>query len=243
MSRSDRGGARREPEPLTRFGGSSPWNGEQIRTPSYRNRWRHPLREFLPPSKREMSRSDRGGSPADGPVSQDNTAAHTTPPTQPIPTTIRTYVHLQEQGAPPPMPNPYHFRARIDRLWRRANSSLTPATSGSRPLDAVAREIYPATDRTRQNLKMYLATDPYEVARHKLRHLARPTLSLTPSPLGEGRGEGSPAQLELAPADLKVAPAKAGARDEGSPPRRRRRPLAHRHRNLSFSPRFFSRRP
>ena len=96
------------------------------------------------------------------------------------------------------MPNPYHFRARIDRLWRRANSSL-PGYIRLKALNAVAREIYPATDRTRQNLKMYLATDPYEVAQHKLRHLhdaapaqAGPSL-LPPLPLGEGWGEGSPA--------------------------------------------------
>ncbi len=91
------------------------------------------------------------------------------------------------------MPNPYHFRARIDRLWRRANSSL-PGYIRLKALNAVAREIYPATDRTRQNLKMYLATDPYEVAQHKLRHL-----------------HDQPTQIELAPANPEVAPAKAGA--------------------------------
>ena len=97
------------------------------------------------------------------------------------------------------MPNPYHFRARIDRLWRRANSSL-PGYIRLKALDAVAREIYPTTDKARQNLKMYLATNPYEVAQHKLRHL---------------HDQPTPA---VAPADLKVAPAKAGARSEEDEP-------------------------
>ncbi len=116
------------------------------------------------------------------------------------------------------MPNPYHLRARIDRLWRRANSSL-PGYIRLKALDTVARELYRPTDRARQNVKMYLATDPFEVAQHKLRHLHDHTSLLLPLPLGEGRGEGSPAQLELAPADLRVAPAKAGARpQEDEPP-------------------------
>ena len=115
------------------------------------------------------------------------------------------------------MPNPYHFRAKIDGLWRTANSSR-PGYIRLNALDTVARELYRPTDKARQNLKMYLATDPYEVAQHKLRHLHDVALAL-PSP----------------PADLKVAPAKAGAgttskaslplplplgegRGEGSPP-------------------------
>ncbi len=84
------------------------------------------------------------------------------------------------------MPNPYHFRARIDRLWRRANSSL-PGYIRLKALDTVARELYRPTDKARQNLKMYLATDPYEVARHKLRHLHDVALAL-PSPPAAGGG-------------------------------------------------------
>ncbi len=108
------------------------------------------------------------------------------------------------------MPNPYHFRARIDRLWRTANSSR-PGYIRLNALDAVARELYRPTDKARQNLKMYLATDPFEVAEHKLRHLHDQPSLLPPLPLGEGRGEG-------APASLKVAPAKAGARPEEDEP-------------------------
>ena len=107
------------------------------------------------------------------------------------------------------MPNPYHFRARIDRLWGRANSSL-PGYIRLKALNAVAREIYPSNDRARANYKMYLATDPYEVARHKLRDLydhATATLAasegplLPPLPLREGWGEGSPAHAEATPVE------------------------------------------
>ncbi len=97
------------------------------------------------------------------------------------------------------MPNPYHFRARIDRLWQTANSNR-PGYIRLNALDAVARALYRPTDKARQNLKLYLATDPYEVAQHKLRHLHDQPSLLPPRPLGEacpaldagGRGEGSP---------------------------------------------------
>ena len=65
---------------------------------------------------------------------------------------------------------------------------------------------------------MYLVTDPYEVAQHKLRHLHDQPSLLPPLPLGEacpaldagGRGEG--------PLNAEVAPAKAGARPEEDEP-------------------------
>jgi len=101
------------------------------------------------------------------------------------------------------MPNRFRLRANIDRLWRRATGSL-PAYIRLKALNAVAREIYPSNDRTRANYQMYLATDPYDVARHKLRDLydhATPEASLClPLPLGEGRGEGS-ADSSLPPPD------------------------------------------
>jgi len=107
------------------------------------------------------------------------------------------------------MPNPYHFRARIDRLWRHANSDA-PAYRRLKALDAVVRELFAPNDRALQNHQLYLATDPYDVARHHLRDLydhtdpsdpaREATLSL-PRPLGEacpaldagGWGEGPPA--------------------------------------------------
>ncbi|MYA02991.1 MAG: hypothetical protein F4038_10295 [Chloroflexi bacterium] len=98
------------------------------------------------------------------------------------------------------MPNPYHFRASIDRLWRHANSDA-PAYRRLKSLDAVVRELFAPNDRARQNYQLYLATDPYDVARHHLRDLydgpgpiVLPTEAslCLPLPLGEGRGEGPP---------------------------------------------------
>ena len=98
------------------------------------------------------------------------------------------------------MPNPYHLRATIDRLWQHATSDA-PAYRRLKSLDAVVRELFAPNDRARQNHQLYLATDPYDVARHHLRDLydqgdplalaCEPSFCL-PLPLGEGRGEGPP---------------------------------------------------
>ena len=68
------------------------------------------------------------------------------------------------------MQNPFHFRARIDHLWRRANSNI-PAYKRLDALGAIVRELYAPNDRARGNYAMLLATDPFDVARHKLRDL------------------------------------------------------------------------
>jgi len=71
--------------------------------------------------------------------------------------------------------NPSHFRANIDRLWRRANSNA-PAYRRLDALDAAVLELFAPNDRARRNHRMYLATDPFHVARHLLRALHhRPT--------------------------------------------------------------------
>ena len=102
------------------------------------------------------------------------------------------------------MPNPYHFRARIDRLWRRSGDH-NPGYIRLKALNAVVRELFAPNDRARQNYQLYLATDPYDVARHLLRDLYdRPTPLCLPLPLGEacpaldagGRGEGPPLAIE-----------------------------------------------
>ncbi len=67
------------------------------------------------------------------------------------------------------MPNPYHFRANMDRLWRQANSGS--AYKQLNALDALVREMHAPNERARRNYQIYLATDPYEVARHLLRDL------------------------------------------------------------------------
>ena len=100
------------------------------------------------------------------------------------------------------MPNPYHFRARIDRICRRAFGN-GPGYLRLKALNTLVRELHAPNDRARANYQMYLATDPYDVARHQLRDLydhATPEASLRlPLPLGEGWGEGSPAQEEQPP--------------------------------------------
>ncbi|MYC00844.1 MAG: hypothetical protein F4X58_02840 [Chloroflexi bacterium] len=68
------------------------------------------------------------------------------------------------------MPNPFHFRANIDRLWRQANSNA-PAYRRLNALDKVVRELFAPNERARLNHQRYLATDPYDVARHLLRDI------------------------------------------------------------------------
>ena len=102
------------------------------------------------------------------------------------------------------MPNPFHYRAAIDNLWRRANGNA-PAYRRLNALDAIVRELFAPNDRARLNYQTYLATDPFDVARHKLRDLydhSEPqhfeASSCLPLPLGEacpaldagGWGEG-----------------------------------------------------
>ena len=90
------------------------------------------------------------------------------------------------------MQNPFHFRARMDNLWRRANSNI-PAYKRLNALGAIVRELYAPNDRARGNYAMLLATDPFDVARHKLRDLyddrEAPSVPLSP---GRGLEVGSP---------------------------------------------------
>ena len=118
------------------------------------------------------------------------------------------------------MPNPYHYRAHIDRLWRTANSDA-PAYKQLKALKTLVREMFPPNPNASRNHRLYHATDPYDVARHLLRDL-HDRSSVPPLHLGEacpaldagGWGEGSPV-----PAQLEVAPAQAGAAHaEDEPP-------------------------
>ena len=104
------------------------------------------------------------------------------------------------------MPNPFHFRAKIDRLWRRADDRRHRGYLRVKALDAIVRELFAPNPRAQANYAMYLATDPFDVARHKLRHLHD-----RPGPL---------TQTEVAPALTEVAPAQAGATllQEDEPP-------------------------
>ena len=130
------------------------------------------------------------------------------------------------------MPNPYHFRAHIDRLWRRSGDH-NPGYIRIKALNAVVRELFAPNDRARRNYQLYLATDPYDVARHLLRNLHD-----RPGPM-----RSSPPKAPSAPLSLWE---RAGVRVPL--PSRRKRPsrttTTPRNRRFSlFSPRvfFFSR--
>ena len=81
------------------------------------------------------------------------------------------------------MPNPFHLRAKIDRLWRRS-AEHNPGYLRVKALDAIVRELFaPTNPRARLNHHLYLTTDPYDVARHKLRDLYDgPDASPVPAP-------------------------------------------------------------
>ena len=68
------------------------------------------------------------------------------------------------------MPNRYHLRATIDRLWRRS-ADHNPGYIRVKALNAIVRELFAPNPQARLNHHLYLTTDPYDVARHKLREL------------------------------------------------------------------------
>ena len=84
------------------------------------------------------------------------------------------------------MPNPYHYRAKIDRLWRRSGDH-NPGYIRIKALDAIVRELFAPNERARLNHEMYFATDLYDVARHQLRDLYD-RADLFPSPPAGGGG-------------------------------------------------------
>ncbi len=107
------------------------------------------------------------------------------------------------------MPNPFHLRARIDHLWRRS-ADHNPGYLRVKALDTIVRELFAPNLRARLNHHLYLTTDPYDVARHKLRDLydtgegSSSSLLLPPgeaSPALDARGwgEGSPSSQEEEP--------------------------------------------
>ena len=68
------------------------------------------------------------------------------------------------------MPNPFHLRTKIDRLWRRS-AEHNPGHLRVKALDAIVRELFAPNPQARLKHQLYLATDPFDVARHKLREL------------------------------------------------------------------------
>lgn len=107
------------------------------------------------------------------------------------------------------MPNPFHYRAKIDRLWRRT-AEHNPGYIRLKALNTIVRELIAPTPQARLNHQLYLAADPYDVARHKLRDLYDRAELCTTSPLGGGAPH--PCGVEgAAPTLTQVAPAQAGA--------------------------------
>lgn len=83
------------------------------------------------------------------------------------------------------MPNPFHFRAHIDRLSRLAAES-NPAYVRLRALKGLVRELMPGTPRARLAQQLLEEANPYEFARHKLRDLYDRPGAVETSPLGGG---------------------------------------------------------
>jgi len=110
------------------------------------------------------------------------------------------------------MPNPFHYRAAIDNLWRRANSNA-PAYRRLNALDAMVRELFAPTDRARLNYQRYLATDPFDVARHKLRDLYDQD-----APQHFERDHDAPQLFEAAPAQAGAAHPEEESPDEDDDP-------------------------
>jgi hypothetical protein len=99
------------------------------------------------------------------------------------------------------MPNPFHYRAKIDRL-RQRSAEHNPGYIRLKALNRIVRELIGPSPQAQLNRQLYLATDPYDVARHKLRDLY--DRASPPLPLGEacpvldtgGWGEGPPAPTD-----------------------------------------------
>ena len=68
------------------------------------------------------------------------------------------------------MPNPFHLRTTIDRLWQRS-AEHNPGYIRVKALNAIVRELFAPNPQARLNHHLYLTTDPFDVARHKLREL------------------------------------------------------------------------
>ena len=110
------------------------------------------------------------------------------------------------------MPNPYHFRARINRLTTPSNAGYVRL----RAVSAILRELSPANPRAAINNQMLQAVDSYDFARHQLRDLydnASPHLNVAPAKAG-----AVPAQLEVAPAQAGAVPTQEESTEEDEDP-------------------------
>ena len=90
------------------------------------------------------------------------------------------------------MPNRFHLRARMDNLWRQS-ADHNPGYIRLRALNAIVRELYAPTEQARLNQRLCFATDPFDVARHKLRDLydrEAPSVPAPEAPPGVDQGRG-----------------------------------------------------
>ena len=81
----------------------------------------------------------------------------------------------------PAVPNPFHLRAKIDRL-RRRSANHNPTYIRVKALNSIVRELFAPNPQARLNHQLHLATDPFELARHKLRDLYDRTDPTVPAP-------------------------------------------------------------
>ena len=77
------------------------------------------------------------------------------------------------------MPNPYHYRAVINRLASLADAPNPPQVQVA-AAGALARELSPANPRHALSQRMLHAVDAFEFARHKLRDLYDTAAPLSP---------------------------------------------------------------
>ncbi len=79
------------------------------------------------------------------------------------------------------MPNPYHYRTVVNRLWRIATGPQ-PGYIRLRALDKLAPDFTPGHPRFAIAQQMLRDVDPYEYARHLLRDLYDRTAPLARAP-------------------------------------------------------------
>ena len=68
------------------------------------------------------------------------------------------------------MPNPFHYRAVLNKLARCADAPYPPRVQVAAAI-TLAGELTPGTPRAQLARQMLLQANPYEDARHKLRDL------------------------------------------------------------------------
>ena len=68
------------------------------------------------------------------------------------------------------MPNPFHYRAVINRLARLTDAPYPPHVQVAAAV-ALSNELTPGSDRARLAQRLLMQANPFEFARHQLRDL------------------------------------------------------------------------